>query len=717
MNPLRRIQSKIREASQAMQTQKFTLEVAGKTLEIEKNILALQAHGSIMAKYGDTTILATCVMAKNAREGIDYFPLMIDYEERLYAAGKISGSKFVKREGKASEEAILTGRLIDRTLRPLFNHESRNDVQVVITVLSVDGENDPDTLAIITASASLATSSIPWNGPVAAVRIGYIDNQLVVNPTLEQQKNSALDLVVSGTKDKINMIESGAKEVLENVVHEAFELAQKEITKIVTFQEEIIKQIGEEKVVLKVNEKDTAFEEEAKKFLADKLDAAVFEPSRMKRVSNLGLLKDELKNYVKEKYPEDDAKIKAAGNIYEEEINRVVHENIIQKDRRPDGRKSNELRDINCEISLLPRTHGSGFFMRGTTQALSVLTLGSPSDKQIIDTMGTSTEKRFMHHYNFPAYSVGEIGAMRGPGRREIGHGALAERALEAVIPSEKEFPYTIRVVSEILSSNGSSSMASVCGSILAMMDGGVPIKKPAAGIAMGIMFDEQGNYKILTDIQGPEDHHGDMDFKVAGTRDGVTAIQMDVKIDGITPKVASEVLAQAKEARLQILSKMEQAIDKPRSDLSKYAPRIYSLQINPDMIGAVIGPGGKVINEIIKETGVAIDISDDGTVLITSTDSDAANKAKGWIQDITREAVVGEIYEGKIVKIMPFGAFVEIFPGTDGLLHISEISNKRIEKVEDVLKEGEVIKVKVKEITPEGKISLSHKALLGDMK
>lgn len=700
-----------------MQAQKFTLEVAGKTLEIEKNILALQAHGSIMAKYGDTTILATCVMAKNAREGIDYFPLMIDYEERLYAAGKISGSKFIKREGKASEEAVLTGRLIDRTLRPLFNHESRNDVQVVITVLSVDNENDPDTLAIITASASLATSSIPWNGPVAAVRIGYVDNQLVVNPTLTQQKISALDLVVSGTKNKINMIEAGANEVPENVVHEAFELAQKEITKIVAFQEEIVKQIGEEKAVLKINEKDTAFEEEVKNFLADKLDAAVFEPSRMKRVSNLGLLKDELKNYVKEKYPEDDTKTKAAGNIYEEEINRIVHENIIQKDRRPDGRKSNELRDITCEISLLPRTHGSGFFMRGTTQALSVLTLGSPSDKQVIDTMGASTEKRFMHHYNFPAYSVGEIGAMRGPGRREIGHGALAERALEAIIPSEKEFPYTIRVVSEILSSNGSSSMASVCGSTLAMMDGGVPIKKPAAGIAMGIMFDEQGNYKILTDIQGPEDHHGDMDFKVAGTRDGVTAIQMDVKIDGITPKIAAEVLAQAKEARLQILSKMEQAIAKPKDDLSKYAPRIYTIQINPDKIGAVIGPGGKVINEIIKETGVAIDISDDGTVLITSTDSDAANKAKNWIQDITREAVVGAVYEGKIVKIMPFGAFVEIFPGTDGLLHISEISNKRIEKVEDALKEGEIVKVKVKEITPEGKISLSHKALLNEIK
>lgn len=701
--------------AKAMETKKFSLEIAGKTLEIQKNIMAPQADGSIVAKYGDTTILATCVMAKNAREGIDYFPLMIDYEERWYAAGKISGSKFIKREGRSSEEAILTGRLIDRTLRPLFNHESRNDVQVVATVLSIDGENDPDTLAIIAASSSIFTSSIPWNGPVGAVRIGYINSQLVINPTISQQKESLLDLVVSGTKDKINMIEAGANEVSEDIIHQALELARQEIKKIAEFQEEIAKQIGKEKTVSKAKEKDTAFEVEVKNFLADKLDAAIFEPSRMERVSNLGLLKEELKNYVKEKYPEDDSKVKTAGNIYEEEINRVVHENIIQKDRRPDGRKSNQLRDLICEISILPRTHGSGFFMRGSTQALSVLTLGAPGDKQVIDTMGTSMEKRFMHHYNFPAYSVGEIGPMRGPGRREIGHGALAERALEAILPSEKEFPYTIRLVSEILSSNGSSSMASVCGSTLAMMDGGVPIKKPAAGIAMGLMFDDKGNYKILTDIQGPEDHHGDMDFKVAGTRDGVSAIQMDVKIDGITPKIAAEVLAQAKEARLQIITKIEEAISKPKSDLSPYAPRIYSISINPDKIGALIGPGGKVINEIIKETGVAIDIEDDGTVLITSTDGESADKAKKWVNAITREAIVGEIYEGKVVKIMPFGAFVEIFPGTDGLLHISEIDNKRIEKVEDVLKYGDEIKVKVKEITPEGKINLSRKALLSE--
>lgn len=699
-----------------MQNQKFTLEVAGKTLEISKNIMALQAHGSIIAKYGETTILATCVMAKNAREGIDYFPLMIDFEERYYAAGKIPGS-FHKREGKATTEAVLTGRLVDRTLRPLFNHESRNDVQVVITVLSVDGQNDPDTLAIITASATLAISPIPWGGPVAAVRIGLVDDKLVVNPTIAEQKNSKLDLVVSGTKDKINMIESGAKEVPEDIVHQAFELAQSEIAKIVAFQEEIVKQIGEPKTEIKIAEKDASFEEEVKNFLADKLDAAIFEPSRMKRVSNLGLLKDELKAYIKEKYPEDEGKTKTAGNIYEEEIDRVVHENILQKDRRPDGRKSTELRDIMCEVGALPRVHGSGFFMRGTTQALSVLTLGSPGEKQLIDTMSTSDEKRFMHHYNFPAYSVGEIGPMRGPGRREIGHGALAERALEAIIPSEEDFPYTIRVVSEILSSNGSSSMASVCGSILAMMDGGVPIKKPAAGIAMGLMSGKDGDYKILTDIQGPEDHHGDIDFKVAGTSDGVTAIQMDVKIDGITPKVAAEVLAQAKQARLQILAKMNEAISAPRPELSKYAPRIYSLQINPDSIGLVIGPGGKTIKEITKETGVAIDIKDDGTVLITSNDSAAADKAKSWIKDITREAVVGDIYEGRVVKIMPFGAFVEIFPGTDGLLHVSEIANKRIEKVEDVLKQGQSIKVKVKEITPEGKINLTHKALISEDK
>ncbi len=477
-----------------------------------------------------------------------------------------------------------------------------------------------------------------------------------------------------------------------------------------------MKKIGEEKFDIVIAEKDTSFEEDVKNFLIGKLDAAIYEPSRMKRVSNLGLLEEELKKYVVEKYPEEaDVKKKKASIIYEEEIDRMVHDNIINHDKRPDGRKSNELRDISCEVGIFKRAHGSGFFMRGTTQALSMLTLGSPGDKQLIDTMGTSSEKRFMHHYNFPAYSVGEIGPMRGPGRREIGHGALAERALEAVIPSEQEFPYTIRVVSEILSSNGSSSMASVCGSILAMMDGGVPIKKPAAGIAMGLMFDKEGNYKILTDIQGPEDHHGDMDFKVAGTRDGVAAIQMDVKIDGITPKIAAEVLAQAREARLQIIEKMEQAIAKPRADLSLFAPRIYTLQINPDKIGAVIGPGGKVINEIIRETGVAINIEDNGTVLITSPQSEAANKAIAWVKSIVKEAQVGEIYEGKVVKIMPFGAFVEIFPGTDGLLHISEIENRRIEKVEDVLKTGQAISVKVKEITPEGKINLTHKGISSD--
>lgn len=698
-----------------MQTQKFALQVAGKTLEIQKNILALQANGSILIKYGETVLLATCVMAKTAREEIDYFPLMIDYEERLYAAGKISGSKFIKREGRSSEEAILTGRLIDRTLRPLFNHESRNDVQVVITVLSIDGENDPDTLGIIAASCSLLTSSIPWNGPVAAVRIGLINDQLVVNPTIKEKEMSVLDLVVSGTKDRINMVEAGAKEVPEDIIHKAFELAQEEIKKITSFQEEIVKKIGKEKIKLEIAEKDLPFEEEIKKFLSADLENAIFEPSRMERVNNLDALKESLKNYVKDKYPDDEAKLKKAGAIFDEEIDRIVHENIIQKDKRPDGRKSDQLRDISCEISILPRTHGSGFFMRGTTQALSILTLGSPGEKQTIDTMGTTSEKRFMHHYNFPAYSVGEIGPMRGPGRREIGHGALAERALEPIIPKEQDFPYTIRVVSEILSSNGSSSMASVCGSVLAMMDGGVPISKPAAGIAMGLMSAKDGGYKILTDIQGPEDHHGDIDFKVAGTKDGVTAIQMDVKIDGITPKIATEVLTQAKDARLQIIAKMEQTISAPKSELSKYAPRIYTVQINPDSIGLVIGPGGKTIKEITKETGVAIDINDDGTVLITSTDSEAANKAKGWIKDITREAVVGEIYEGKVVKIMPFGAFVEIFPGTDGLLHVSEISNEYIKNVEDVLKIGDIVKVKVREVTPEGKINLSRKALLGE--
>lgn len=694
-----------------MKFREFSFELAGKTIVIKKSELAGQANGSVIAQYGETVVLATAVISKNQRVGIDFFPLMVDFEEKYYAAGKIGGSRFVKRETRASENAILTARLIDRTLRPLFNQATRNDVQVIVTALSVDQENDPDILSVLAASAALATSDIPWNGPVAGVRIGRNpDGILIVNPTYEEMKGSDLDLVITGTKDRINMIEAGAKEISEETMLEACALAQTQIGKLVDFQKEIIQAIGLPKMEISAEATDEELLIAVKEFLNGTLEQALYIKDKKEREGKMEELKKSLTAHIEEKYPDNQKKTKNAAHIYEEEIDRVVHENIIKLEKRPDGRATDELRELDCSTAILPRTHGSGLFMRGETQILSILTLGSPGDKQIIDGMEISEMKRFMHHYNFPPYSVGEVKPMRGPSRRDIGHGALAERAMESLIPDQKDFPYTIRLVSETLSSNGSSSMASVCASILAMMDGGVPIKKMAGGIAMGLMSDKEGNYKVLTDIQGPEDHYGDMDLKVAGTEDGITALQMDVKIEGATINILKDAFAQAKKARLEIIAKMKLTIEKPRQDLSIYAPRIITLQINPDRIKDVIGPGGKIINEIINETGVSIDIEDDGQIFITSAKADAVQKAVEWIKNITREAKVGEIFQGIVKRIMDFGAFVEIFPGTEGLVHISKLSDQRVARVEDVVHVGDMISVKLMEIDDRGRLSLSMK-------
>lgn len=694
-----------------METKEFSLEVAGKTLTIKKNALAGQANGAVFVSLGETTALATAVMSAKTADHIDYFPLIVDYEERFYAAGKIMGSRFIKRERRASDEGILTARLIDRALRPLFNHLMRNEVQIVVTVLSLDQENDPDVVSLIAASAALATSDIPWSGPIGAVRIGKIDGTFVCNPAYEERTRSSMDFVVAGGADTLNMIEGDGAQIPEEEVAEALKLAQSFIEKIVAFQNAVVKAIGTQKIAAAITEKDAALENEVHSFVGARLEQALFEnASKHARMEKVNALKKELALRIAELYPEQAEKAKQADGIFEEEINRIVHVNAIQAGKRSDGRKPDELRALESSVSFLPRTHGSGVFIRGETQVLSILTLGAPGDQQWIDTMEKKGFKRFMHHYNFPPFSVGEVKPLRGPSRRDIGHGALAERALERVLPEQKEFPYTIRLVSETLSSNGSSSMASVCAATLAMMDGGVPIKAPAAGIAMGLMSDANGKYRILTDIQGPEDHHGDMDFKVAGTKDGVTAIQMDVKVDGVTVPVLKETLVQARKARLEILEVMRNAIAEPRKELSRFAPRIIVLQINPDRIKDVIGPGGKMINEIIDETGVSIDIEDDGSVFITSTNESSATKAVEWIQNITREAVVGEIFQGKVKRIMDFGAFVEIFPGTEGLVHVSQLSDKFIKRPDEVVKVGDVIPVKLMEIDSQGRLNLSAK-------
>jgi len=698
-----------------MEPKKWSMQIGGRILEIETGLLAKQAGGAVTARYGDTVVLATAVMSKGASRINGYFPLMVDFEERYYAAGKIKGSRFIKREGRPSDDAVLSGRVIDRTIRPLFNSRMRNEVQVITTVLSYDGENDPGTLAVIAASAALSISNIPWNGPVAAVRVGQVKGELVLNPVNGDLEESNLDLTISGTKEKINMLEAGADIVPEEEIMDAFVFGQDAIRKIAAFIEDIAKEIGKDKSTPVLLEGAPEFESKLKEiFLSEGLSDALYDKDKLVIEGKIKAIKEKAEEYIKANFSENIEKLKEISEqVFDEVSDEIVHKNILESEQRPDGRKLSEIRHIDCQVGILPRTHGTGLFTRGETQALTVTTLGSPGDQQVIDTMEVDMKKRYIHHYNFPPYSVGEVRPMRGPGRREIGHGALAEKALVPVLPAKEEFPYTILLVSEVLSSNGSSSMASTCGSTLSLMDAGVPIKSPVSGIAMGIIVDQKNEekFKILTDIQGLEDHYGDMDFKVAGTKEGVTAMQMDVKVDGVTIEMLKAVLSQSHENRMEILGKITSAIAEPRKEMSQYAPRIITMQINPEKIRNVIGTGGKIINEIIDETGVQIDIEDDGMVFITSPDQVSAEKAKKWIDNLTHEVKVGEIFNARVTRIMNFGAFAEILPGQEGLIHISEISDNRVEKVEDVLKIGDIVPVKVKEIDSQGRINLSAKA------
>ena len=693
---------------------KFKLELGNRDLIVEIRNLAEKANGSCLVRYGDTVVLATAVMSDQEREGIDFFPLTVEYEERFYAAGKILGSRFIRRESRPSDEAILTARAIDRAIRPRFPKHLKREVQVVVTCLSWDGENDPDIIGLLAASIALSISNIPWSGPIACLRLGRKEKGFVLNPTYPEREESELDLVLAGLESGqdflLNMIEMESNEIDEGTLLQAYDFALPELKKLVDFQKEIIKKEGKEKTVIEPPPREPELEKEIRDFIGDKLEKALYQKSS-DHVASVNELKEDLTYFIEGKYP-GLGKQAYARKFFEEEIARLIHENIIKKGKRPDGRKLDEMRELQMEAGLLPRTHGSGLFVRGETKALSILTLGAPSDVRLLEGMEIRGKKRFMHHYNFPPYSSGEVKPMRGPGRREIGHGMLAEKALFHLVPSFEEFPYTMRVVTEILSSNGSTSMASVSAASLALMDAGVPIKRPAAGIAMGLMMNEKGkDYKLLTDIQGPEDHHGDMDFKIAGTKKGITAIQMDVKIDGINDKILKEALELGKRARLQIIEKMDKVLGKPRPELSPWAPRIYTLQIKPDKIREVIGPGGKIINEIIEKCEVSIDIEDSGRVFVTAEKEEAAQKAVEWIKNITREVKVGETFQGKVKRILNFGAFVEILPGQEGLVHISQLAPYHVEKVEDVVKVGDMVTVKVISIDEQGRINLSIKA------
>jgi len=689
-----------------MNVKKYTTEFAGKTLTAEFSNLAEQANGSVIVRYGETVVLATAVMSPNERIGIDYFPLTVDYEERFYAAGEILGSRFIRREGRPSDEAILGSRLIDRSIRPLFSHKIKNEIQVIVLALAVDGKNDPDIPAIIAASLALGTSDIPWNGPIGSARVTYPD--FIINADYETREKSVFDMVICGKNGKINMIEAGGKELPEKFVAEAFEKSVKEIENIQKWQEKIIKEIGKPKITPVIHPEPEGIKETFNKNFRKRLEDAIYMKEKVERSFALNDLKAEWLESAASEFGKDD--MNPADEIYEETINEIVHSNIIKHEKRPDGRKINELRPLFADINILPAVHGSGIFFRGGTHILSVVTLGAPGDFQVIEGMEVKTKKRFMHHYNFPPFSSGETGRMGNPGRREIGHGALAERALLAVIPTSDEFPYTIRVVSESLSSNGSTSMGSVCASTLALMATGVPIKNPVAGIAMGIMAQGK-DYKILTDIQGPEDHHGDMDFKAAGTKDGVTAIQMDVKVEGIEPKMLKEALEQSKEARMKILEVMSKTISSPLKQLPPQAPRVVKITINPDKIRDVVGPGGKVINKIIADTGADIDIEQDGTIFVTGKTEESANKAVEIIKEITHEYQIGEVFEhGVVSRIFEFGAMVEIAPKVEGLVHISELAPFRVNRVTDVVNIGDIIPVKIVGIDEMRRINLSLK-------
>lgn len=691
----------------------FTKEWAGRTLKVEVGQLAKQANGAALIRYGDTAVLTAAVASKKAKD-VDFFPLTVNYDEKMYAVGKIPGG-FIKREARPSERATLTARLIDRPIRPMFAEGFRNEVQITNTVMSVEQDCSPEFAAMFGSSLALCISDIPFNGPIAGVDVGRINGEYVINPTVEQNELSDIHLTVAGTKDAINMVESGAKEVSEEDMLGALLFGHNAIQELVAFQEEIAQAVGKEKLEIALLQIDAALDAEVNAAFKQKMIDAIQTEEKLAREENIEAVKEEAIAHFEEKYAADEE----AARIFKE-VKQIVEDleknevrRLITVDKvRPDGRKIDEIRHLASEVGMLPRTHGSGLFTRGQTQALSIATLAPLGEHQIIDGLGIEESKRFIHHYNFPQYSVGSTGPSRGPGRREIGHGALGERALSQVIPSEEDFPYTIRLVAEVLESNGSSSQASICAGTLALMDAGVPIKAPVAGIAMGLVKDGE-NYTVLTDIQGLEDHLGDMDFKVAGTTAGITALQMDIKIDGITQQILEEALTQAKKARLEILDELTSTISAPRLELSEYAPKIEMIKIKPEKIKVVIGRGGDQINAIIEETGVKIDIDQEGNVSIASTDAAMIQKAKTIIEDLTREIKIGEIFNGKVKRIEKFGAFVEIIKGKDGLVHISELANERVGKVEDILALNDEVMVKVTEIDNQGRINLSRKALL----
>ena len=696
--------------------EKYETQLAGRNLSIETGKIAELANGSVVVRYGETVVMVNVTAAKEPKEGVDFFPLSVDYEEKLYAVGKIPGG-FTKREGKPTDKAILTSRAIDRPLRPLFPKDFRNDTCVVATVLSVDPDNSPEVCAMIGASAALSISDIPFGGPTAAVAVGYVDNQIVISPTLEQREKSRLTLTVAGTLEKITMIEAGADEIPNDTMLEAIKTAHEEIKKICNFISDIKAEIGKPKFEYKSFATDPEVYNEIVANFKDRMYQDVQATDKTVRDANIEKITEDITAYFVEKYGEESAEEKKtdiADSVHDLE-KACVREMILEEHKRPDGRKIDEIRPLSCEVGVLPRVHGSAIFTRGQTQVMSIVTLGTNNEAQELDGLDEEESKRYMHQYNFPSYSVGEARPSRGPGRREIGHGALAEKALVPVIPSEDEFPYAIRDVSEVLSSNGSTSQASICGSTLALMDAGVPIKKPVAGISTGLVTDKNdpSRYIMLTDIQGIEDFFGDMDFKVGGTKDGITAIQVDIKIDGLTYDIIKEAFERTKVARDYILDNiMLPVINEPRKEVSKYAPKIMMANISVDKIKDVIGPGGKMINKIIDETGVKIDINDDGKVCVYANDSESGKKAMDMILDIAKIIEVGGIYDGKVTKIMPFGAFINIGGENEGLLHISKISNKRVEKVEDVLSVGDEVTVKVSEIDNQGRINLNMKDL-----
>jgi polyribonucleotide nucleotidyltransferase len=686
----------------------FSTDFGGRTFTIETGKIAKQANGAVLVRYGETAVVVAVTGTDTPREGVDFFPLTVDFEEKMYAVGKIPGG-FLRREGRPAETAILTSRLIDRPIRPMFPDGYHNDVQIVCTAVSVDPDNAPDIPAMIGASCALSISDIPFEGPIAGVRVGLIDGQFIVEPTVEQAKVSELNLAVAGTKDAILMVEAGAKEVSEEVMLDAIWFAHGEIKKLVEFQEKIQAEVGKPKMDFEVYTPPAELAQEIEAYGEPKIHDALMDPDKLHRDKMVSEAKEEILAHFTELYPDNEIDI---AHVVAKLVKRVFRHIITVDKIRPDGRALDEVRPISCEVGLLARPHGCSLFTRGQTQVLNCLALAPLREAQNLETLAGDIQKRYIHHYNFPPYSVGETKPLRSPGRREIGHGALAERALLPVIPSEEEFPYTIRLVSEVLESNGSSSMASTCASTLSLMDAGVPIKAPVSGVAMGLVKEGE-NFTILTDIQGLEDANGDMDFKVAGTSKGITAIQMDIKVDGLTKDILQAALAQAKKGRAFILGKMLECISEPRKQLKKYAPKITTIKVNPEKIKDIIGPGGKVIKKIVEDTGAQIDINDDGTVYIAAADSASADAAIKTIQDITAEPEVGKVYTGKVTRIMNFGAFVEFMPGREGLVHISQLAKERVEKVEDVVSVGDEIVVKLVEIDSKGRLNLSRKACL----